>query len=137
MHLRRLAFILLGLAAGLMLSGCSRKAAVPSDDQSLRQTELQQIWEVYTSYIRQNKRPPRQYADVKGYGTVFSEGLRALKDGQCVAIWGVADAATAAANKILAYEKAAPQQGGLVVFGDGTVKHLTAAEFQAAPKAAG
>lgn len=52
-----------------------------------------------------------------------------------MAFWGVADPTGAAAHKILAYEKGAPRQGGLVVYGDGTVKNLTASEFQTAPKA--
>jgi hypothetical protein len=131
-----LTFILVGLGAGLTPCGCSRKGATHTG-QSLRQAELRQIWEVYASYIAENKRPPRQYADVRGFGTVFSEGMRALKDGECVAIWDVADATGEAANKILAYEKGATDQGGFVVFGDGTVKHLTAEEFQATPKARG
>ena len=37
-----------------------------------------------------------------------------------------------AAAKVLAYEKDVPQQGGLVLMGNRTVKQMTAQEFQAA-----
>jgi hypothetical protein len=136
MYRRRLLFVLLGLAPGLMAPGCSQKSPT-SPEQSLRQTELKQIWEVYTSYVTEKKRAPTSRADVQGYGTAFSEGMRALKGGQCVVIWGVADPMGASANRVLAYDKETPHQGGLVVFGNGTVKTLTAEEFQTAPKAEG
>ena len=40
-----------------------------------------------------------------------------------------------AANTILAYEKDAPTKGGLCLFGDASVRKLTAEEFKQAPKA--
>jgi hypothetical protein len=121
---------LLGLAAGCLLSGCGQKAVPTDPEQSKRQTALKQIWDVYTSYVETKQRPPAGLADVKGYGTVFSEGLRAVREGRVVVNWGVADPTGAAAKQILAYDKDAPTQGGLVVFGDGTIKEVTPEEFR-------
>ena len=134
MHSRRVTAGLLGLVLAGWPSGCGRKA--PTDpEQSARQAELKQIWEVYTSYVNEKKRAPTRLADVKGYGTAFSEGMRALREGRCVVVWGVADPTGAAAKQVLAYEKDVPEQGGQVLFGDGSVTRMTAEEFQAAPKA--
>jgi hypothetical protein len=36
---------------------------------------------------------------------------------------------------VVAYEKKVPTEGGHVLLQDGTVKQMTAAEFQSAPKA--
>jgi hypothetical protein len=48
--------------------------------------------------------------------------------------WG-AGINAAGADKVLAYEKKVPTEGGAVLMQDGTVKQMTAEEFKAAPKA--
>jgi hypothetical protein len=132
MHGGRMTAGLLGLVVGGLLAGCGGKAVPTNPEHAQRQTELKQIWEVYTSYLETKHRPPAGLADVKGYGTVFSEGLRAVREGRVVVNWGVADPTRAAARQVLAYDKDTPTQGGLVVFGDGTVKEVTPEEFRAA-----
>ena len=44
-------------------------------------------------------------------------------------------AAAGSGSTVLAYEKDVPTKGGLVLYGDGFVDNVTAAEFQAKPKA--
>jgi hypothetical protein len=66
---------------------------------------------------------------------IYVNGYAAMNEGHVVVQWGAPlTPAAGAAPAVLAYEKDAPQQGGFVLFQDGTVKHLSAAEFQAAPK---
>jgi hypothetical protein len=111
---------------------CSKKGS-GSPEQTRHHMELEQIGEVYHSYLTEKQQPPRQLADVKGYGTAFSEGMQALKEGRCIVIWGLdLTNPDAAARKILAYEKQVPQQGGLVLMGNRTIKQMTPEEFQAA-----
>jgi hypothetical protein len=131
-----LAAEVIALAALWMVAGCGANS-VSNATASPQTAELQQIWDVYTSFVSEKKRAPARLADVKGYGTAFPEGLRAVQEGRCVVVWGLADPTGAGAKQILAYEKEAPIQGGLVLFGDGTIKSLTAEEFREAPKGKG
>jgi hypothetical protein len=59
-----------------------------------------------------------------------------LGSGQIVYIWGtkLADGPEAA-GRIVAYQKTAATDGGWVLFQDGALKQVSAAEFAAAPKA--
>jgi hypothetical protein len=110
---------------------CSKKdSATP--EQNFRTSELEQIGEIYHSYLTEKKRPPTKLADVTAYGTAFSEGMKAIKEGRCHVNWGLDVSSPDAAAKVLAYEKDVPQQGGLVLMGNRTVKQMTAQEFQAA-----
>src|SRR5262249_29832507 len=118
----------------LLLAGCGKKKEA-SPEVSERKTEFKEIWEVYNLFIREKKRAPTNLADLKPYALGFSEGIKALRDGQCVVIWGVDPYNTSdAASKVFAYEKDVPQQGGLVLLASGRIKSMTAEEFQAAPK---
>jgi hypothetical protein len=78
-------------------------------------------------------RPPSSIADFKRYEEGYPTALKALRSGQVVLRYGTP---LGDANTILAHEKDAPNSGGWVVMADGqTVKQMSAAEFQAAPKA--
>jgi hypothetical protein len=84
-------------------------------------------------------RPPSKLADLERFKGLYLQGYEAVKAGDVVVLWGAAlrgegdkggrDAAVAA------YEKSAPTEGGYVLLTSGEVKKMTAAEFQAAPKA--
>jgi hypothetical protein len=56
-----------------------------------------------------------------------------IESGEYVVNWGVGISA-GTANRAIAYEKLTPTSGGAVLLGDGIVKHVTAAEFQALAK---
>lgn len=59
-----------------------------------------------------------------------------IQNGDYIVYWRVGLSDTApGANAILAYEKKTPTEGGAVLLRNGTVKEMTAAEFQAALKA--
>jgi hypothetical protein len=90
--------------------------------------------------LRAGNRPPSKAADLAKYEPTYPRGYQALKSGEVVAIWGAAmkgegDAA-GGGGEVIAYEKDAPIAGGYVLLTSGEVKQMSAAEFQAAPKAA-
>jgi hypothetical protein len=134
----RLGTTLVLLAGILCLSGCSKKAG-PGSASAEREEELRQIGELYTLYLKEKKRPPAKLADLRAYEVPFPEGFQALSTGQCVVLWGVdlTKKKESDANTVLAYDKATPTDGGLVLMKDGKTKILTAEQFQAAPKAKG
>jgi hypothetical protein len=105
-------------AMSLLPIGCSKKEA-ESDPETLRiKGELYDIYDMYTMFTKNNGRPPKQASDLlaKNAEIVHPEGVRALKSGGYVVVWGVSgnDSGT-----VLAYQKDAPKQGGWVIMADG------------------
>lgn len=87
------------------------------------------------------RRGPALAADLAAFEQTMPTGYAAVKSGEVVVVCGAAipgegDAASAP-DEVVAYEKKAPTDGGHVLLLNGTVKAMTAAEFAAAPKAAG
>lgn len=124
-------FLLLVLSAAV--AGCGKtQTAGPSASREQKMTEIGRMYKEYTADHRQ---PPRKLSDFDHpYEPGNIDGYAALRDGECVMLWGGSLPGAGAGATVLAYEKAVPEQGGLVVFQDGTVKELTADEFKAAPK---
>jgi hypothetical protein len=123
---------LLSVSFFLML-GCAKDGRGVSANAVHRQ-QLEELGELYKVYVTQKKQPPGKMSDLNSYGPAFPNGMQALQTGQCVAIWNHLNKASTAPDAIFAYEKDAPIQGGYVLTRDGTVKLLTAEEFQTAPK---
>ena len=66
----------------------------------------------------------------------FEAALAALKSGEVGCAWGAGlKQGPEAAKRVLAFETRAAQDGGWVMFQDGTIRGVTAEEFAAAPKA--
>jgi len=88
-------------------------------------------------YIEYSKLPlPRKAEDFADFVDSIPSAYERIKQGEFVVSWGVGRAAAAdVAKHILVYEKKAPAEGGAVLLRDGTVKMMTAEEFNAAPKA--
>lgn len=124
---------------GVVLSfvGCGAKGGGGGGaaESSPRERELKEIFDVYKTYFDQHKKGPASLADIKGFVTVFPEAIQALRGGQCVVYWGADLKAGDVASAVLGYEKKVATEGGLVLMKNGTTKTMTAAEFQAAPKA--
>lgn len=77
---------------------------------------------------------PAQFTELENN---FPVGVRAIKSGEVVVNWGVMMAnedGSGATGEVAAYEKKTPTEGGYVLFQDGNVKTVTAAEFEALPK---
>lgn len=117
-----------------VLAGCGKTETAPPAASA--QTKLTEIGNMYRAYTKDHKKPPQKLSDFDHpYEPANMDGYAALRDGECVMIWGGSMPGGNANAVVIAYEKAAPEAGGLVVFQDGSVKPLTAAEFKAAPKA--
>jgi hypothetical protein len=57
----------------------------------------------------------------------------AIRSGDIVYYWGAGY--VDGGDKVVAYEKKVPTEGGFVLLQDGKVKEMSASEFQSAPKA--
>jgi hypothetical protein len=96
---------------------------------------MSEVGSMYESFLLDFKKPPTKPADFTRYEDGFPTGSGQLKANNILVFWG-ATLADDGSGKVLAYEKATPDSGGFVLMQDGkTVKKMTAAEFQDAPKA--
>ena len=118
-------------ALALLTLGCSKKAEDP--DESRRQGELSQLYQLYAIYVKKNEQPPQQTADLATPANeqLSPSGVRALRSEAYVVIWGV-DTRRKDSGKVLAYEKDAPQQGGMVLLADGKSRTMSADELRSA-----
>jgi hypothetical protein len=104
--------------------------------------DLKQIGLAYHNYFDLKKKGP---ANVTELQSIFSDPQEkavialAGPGGPYVVIWGAniieMSKTAGSSNTVLGYEATAPTSGGLVLMGDGFVKQMTAAEFNAATKA--
>jgi len=128
------------LFAILATAGCNTGDGplAPADaEANHRSSILGEVGEMLVLAKGDRAKPPSKLADLSRYEMGFPSGYERLKTRDIVLIWEAAIEA-GASEKVLAYEKTAPESGGYVLMQDGTtVKKLTAEEFQAAPKAAG
>jgi hypothetical protein len=130
------------LAIGVLTwsaSGCGGEggttAAVMSTSEGLA---LDEVGRTYQTFIKSSKRSPKGLKDVLPSEQGYPTGIGALKRGDVVVLWGAAlDKTPQGASSVLAYEKKAPEEGGLALMQDLSIKQLTADEFKAAPKAPG
>src|SRR5205823_2650218 len=87
-----------------------------------------------------NNRPPKDMQELEQAGAASPGGL-GVDASNVVIFWGTAlpdlseEPGKVPSDKILAYEKKVPEQGGYVLMLDRTVKKMTPEEFRAAPKA--
>ena len=93
-------------------------------------TRLNEVHEIYMSYVKRNQAPPKQFSDLneRSYSEIYPGAFNAIKDGKYVVVWGVSEKDS---STVLAYPKDAPTQGGLVLMADGKVKTMTADQLQA------
>jgi hypothetical protein len=75
---------------------------------------------------------PKKIQDLKD---LDAQTVRAVKEGEYVVVWDAPR--NAPGSTVIAYEKDAPTQGGVVATLGGTATSMTAEEFKAAPKVAG
>lgn len=85
------------------------------------------------------QKPPTKVSDLAPYRDTAPFAYESVRSGNVVVIWGVAMPGEGDAGKgttdIIAYEKDAPTAGGFVLLHNGTIKQMSASEFQSAPKA--
>jgi hypothetical protein len=106
--------------------------------EELAQTGLKEIAKLLKDYGQQKKRAPEKLADLQPLSPLYPGALKALETSEVVLIYGARPATTPnGAKTIVAYEKKAPREGGLVLLLDGTIRHMSVDEFNNAPKAKG
>jgi hypothetical protein len=132
---------LLCLAAPLS-SGCLGKIQQAAE-RARRANDLRQLAILYHNFHDAKNRGPASADELMTLAADPQEKsvVQAAKDGQYVVIWGVnigevARGGAGMSQTVLAYEKDVPTSGGMVATVDGNVTNMTAAEFQAAPRAA-
>lgn len=126
---KQAAILVAFLAASIPAAGCN-KAAPQGDPEK---AELNDFYDLYTTYLKQHQQPPRQFSDLnkQEYETISPGAIAAVKSGKYVVVWGVSDKGS---GTVLAYAKDAPAQGGLVLMADGTINTMSAEELTAALK---
>jgi hypothetical protein len=132
----------LTLAVVAVLLGCGgiQKAIQEEQKKQQRTAQLEAVGTAYADYRSEhNDQSPSKAADLDKY--LEATALAAVNSGEIVVIWDADYDAMGKKGKgpdafVLAHDSAAPNAGGLVLMAaDEEVKEMTAAEFNAAPKA--
>lgn len=128
----RRGWVFLILAAILPGCGSGSSAKVESTEQ----LSIMQVGQIFRLYQKGQKPPPKGVEDFLPMEQGYPAAIGSLKEKDVVVYWGagLSDGSTASST-VLAYQKEVPEKGGEVLMQDGTARKMTAAEFQAAPKA--
>ncbi len=118
-------------------AGCSGSGG--SGDQAPQQATLQDVADMIRATTQPNGHGPAKLADLNRVRDMFPRGYEAVKSGEVVVLWGAGLMGEGDIGKgggeVVAYEKDAPASGGYVLLTSGETKKMSAAEFNAAPKA--
>jgi hypothetical protein len=132
-HVRPLLARLFLLTVVTVLPACGR-SGTPTVHAADPTFGLEQLGKFYQYLAHERQRPPAKVDDLIAYPPEsIPDALPLIQSGDIVVIWGAGYSPSS--NQIIAYEKDAPTKGGKVLLQSGTVKAMTVAEFQAAPKA--
>lgn len=129
----RLVNVGLLVAVAALCVACAGAAA-----KQKRMNDLKQIGLAYHNFCDSNfGKAPTAPQDLINVDPTAAPAIALLQNGEVVFIWGVKiqDMKQGTANTILAYEAGVPTNGGIVLMADGSVRQVTAAEFQQTPKA--
>jgi hypothetical protein len=130
------------VVACLLACGAIRQGIKKGVEAAKSVNSLKQIGLLYHTYHNQKGKGPAGVDELKQVATTADE--RAAVDeagpgGTLVVIWGASIISPkdgpGSSNIVLGYEKNVPTSGGAVLMLDGTVKSMTAQEFNAATKA--
>ncbi len=119
--------------AAFAVAGCKETRAPQSGVPAhLADNGLEELASVY-KFMAENKEPvPRKLEDLSEHNAALPSAWGKIESGEYIVLWG---AGYSSSGNVLAYEKKAPESGGLVLLQNGTVKEMTAAEFRSAAKA--
>jgi hypothetical protein len=133
--------IVLGLLAGVLLPGCGGGGGGGGGEGTNPKAadDLRRFGMAFHAMNDAERRGPAKPEELEKYSDpADKEAYANLRAGKYVFLWNVSlqdMLADGPSNLVLAYEKDAPTKGGQVLMGDGFAKHMTAEEFQKAPKA--
>ncbi|CAN5126303.1 hypothetical protein BH10PLA2_BH10PLA2_09970 [soil metagenome] len=121
---------LVSLLVVTFLSGCTESRRPSTGAERSVALAMPEVQDLYFSYQKAEGKPPAKLADLDKLRHAFANGYRAIQSGEIVVIWG----AVLAPEVPIAYEKETPETGGLVLFGTGVSKNLSAEAFNALKK---
>jgi hypothetical protein len=127
------ALVLVFLGLCVACGGVQQAAA-----RSKRMNDMKMIGLAYHNFHDANNKPPSNAQDLLTIDPTVGPAVALIQSGEVIFIF---DAKLSdmmqqgSGSTVLAYEAKVPTAGGVVLLGDGSVKQMTAAEFQAAPKA--
>lgn len=127
------------VSALILVVGCSGGKGGGENKGPTREDELREVGEMLTLLSGETKRGYTKLADLSRYEPGYVLGYQAVKSGSIVIVKGATmpgEGDKTGTDAIVAHEKDAATQGGWVLLHNRTIKQLTAAEFQAAAKAA-
>jgi hypothetical protein len=110
---------------GLFLSSCTPVKRESTGIDRPVDIAMPEIHQLYFTYLKAENKPPAKLADFDKLKQTWPRGYKAIQAGDIVVIWGM----ELSANTPIAYEKDTPEKGGLVLFGSGTSKRMTAEAF--------
>ena len=130
----RLVWVLAVLLVSGAWTGCGSGGSVENSPEVFQNAALSDVGSLYESYVMDANKPPTRLTDFARYEQGMPTGYRELQSGNLVVYWGATLSSDGA--QVLAYEKAVPSTGGLVLMSDGrTIQKMTPEQFQTAPKA--
>jgi len=111
------------------LSGCGA-------DHTARKMELAKFALEYHEFNAAHGAAPARLDDLKERSSAFPNVYTQIEDGRLVVIWNakLSHDGNENENYVLAYEKTVPEKGGWVIRAGGSVRRMTAEEFQKLPK---
>jgi hypothetical protein len=123
--------VVVALGAGLT-AGCTSTSTAGAIDNE-RKMALEEIGQMLKSVADEGRKPPAKLADLGAVEPYLPTAGARIRSGEVVYVWGAGY--VAGGTELVAWEKVVPESGGYVLQEDGTVKKMSAAEFQSAPKA--
>lgn len=118
------------LLVGLLVAGCGDSK--PVAQKVTGKDKLEEFGHMLKNLANDKIPPPASAAELGNVDALIPNTVEDLKSGEIVYVWG---SKLSGGSAVVAYEKKAATDGGYVLLQDGTVKQMSAAEFQAAPKA--
>ncbi len=119
----------------LIVGGCSSSGGTTKADPE--STDFQDLGELFHAAAGKVGHAPTKLADLGTAKGMFPKAYDSVKSGAVVVLWGTAPKGEGDVGNnevVLAYEKKVPTEGGYVLMSAGTVKKMSASEFEAAPK---
>ena len=139
---RRIALTVVGCELLFALApGCGSSPEKAAAETSSEAQGLKQLGVMYKIVTERLKRPPKDIGELRSAESQVPGGFSGIGESNVAIYFGVAlpepdaESAAGASETILAYDRMAPRQGGYALFLDGSVRRLSAEEFNAAKKA--
>ena len=124
-------FVRVVLGTGIILALSGVLGCAGRDRDLEYEKQLRAFAAAYHAYYDSTRVSPGSLDDLKKDWATFPQLRADIQSGQFVVYWGVSLEGSAAENDrfVLGYEVDAPQNGGLVLLGGGTVRQVTAEQF--------